>query len=158
VAALVWAGLFTSGCALTKDLLPPPKDTSQIHLTGDHWSPKSPRLQGQFTPYGKTSPFTITVLQIVDASGRTLFDRSSSPRSPLDSVFLDVPAGTYTVNYVCHVGPYPGRMVSTGSEQINTQLGTRYVVGVYDVVDDPSLPAQHSARTRCTAYFNPRTL
>ncbi|WP_421794259.1 hypothetical protein [Hydrocarboniphaga effusa] len=156
MAMLVAFGL--SGCAMTKDLLPPPKDVSQIHLTGDHWSPKSPKMRGQLAPFGKTSPFTITVMQVVDSSGRVAFDRNTSSRSLLDSVFLDVQPGRYTVNYVCHVGSYPGQPISQGSAQVDAQLGIRYVVGVFDVVENSYLPPQHPDRRRCTAYFDARTL
>lgn len=148
------------GCATVADLLPPPKHVAQIHLSGDHWSPKSPRLQGQNAPFGKTSPFTITVVRVTDDSGRSLYDRNNGDtRLPLlDSVFLDVPQGQYTVHYVCHVGSYPGLSITADSIRLAAVEGLRYIVGVYDVVENPSLPPQHPQRRRCSAHFDPRTI
>lgn len=133
---LATLSLLTSACVV-RDLLPVPDGISQIHLTGNHWSPNNPAMQAQGASFGKESPYTITVERITDsANGQVVFDRSQTQRSVIDSVYADVAPGSYRVEYSCVLTGYPGAHVSnlsTQSVMVSTRNRKRYNVGVYNV-------------------------
>lgn len=156
--------LLTSAC-MVRDLMPVPDGISQIHLTGNHWSPNNPAMQAQGAMFGKESPYTITVQRIVDsANGQAVFDRSATQRSLGDSVYADVAPGTYGVEYSCVLSGYQGAQVATLATvpvTVSTRNRKRYNIGVYSVsrerVADFGGMAKVPAGT-CTLSFVERSL
>lgn len=136
---LTLASVLTSACVV-RDLLPVPEGISQIHLTGNHWSPNTAFMQSIGATFGKESPYTITVQRITDgANGQLLFDRSQTPRSLVDSVYADVPPGTYRVEYTCVLSGYQGAHIAnlpTLPVMVSTRLRKRYNVGVFNVTNE----------------------
>lgn len=133
------AALLTTGCVV-RDLLPVPGGISQIHLTGNHWSPNSPAMKAMGARFGKESPYTITVQRITNpVSGQVVFDRAQTPRSLVDSVYADVPPGNYRVEYTCVLSGYKGARIlnlDTQPVMVTTREKKRYNVGIYAVSGD----------------------
>lgn len=161
---LATLSLLTSACVV-RDLLPVPAGISQIHLTGNHWSPNTPFMQSIGANFGKESPYTITVQRISDGSnGQIVFDRSQTPRSLIDSVYADVAPGNYQVEYSCELSGYQGAHIAnlrTQPVMVSTRTGKRYNVGVFNVTreawadfgGDVKVPAG-----TCTLSFVERSL
>ena len=139
VLTIAVLSLLTSACVV-RDLLPVPDGISQIHLTGNHWSPNNPAMQSMGAAFGKESPYTITVQRITDSrTGEAVFDRSQTPRSLIDSVYADVAPGAYRVEYTCVLTGYQGAQVAnlpTQPVMVSTRTGKRYNIGIYSVTRD----------------------
>jgi len=157
------AAAVTGGCV--RDLLPVPDGISQIHLTGNHWSPNNPSMQALGASFGKESPYTITVQRIVDAhSGVEVFNRAQSPRSLVDSVYADTSPGNYVVEYHCVLLGYKGEKVAdlaTRPVGLSTRSGKRYNIGVYAVSDERTVNFGGAAKLpagTCALSFVERSL
>jgi len=160
---LLTAAMATAGCV--RDLLPVPEGVSQIHLTGNHWSPNNPAMQAMQASFGKESPYTITVQRIVDAqSGVEVFNRAQSPRSLVDSVYADVAPGNYFVEYSCVLTGYKGEKVAdlaTKPVALTTSSRKRYNVGIYAVTAERTVSFGGAARLpagSCALSFVERNL
>lgn len=151
--------LLTSACIA--DLNPiVPEGTSKIHLTGNYWSPNNPRVKARGDIFGGESPYTIWVQRITDAgNGSVMFDRSQTPRSVIDSVYVSVPPGTYTVEYTCFLMGRNGERVAnlnTRPVTLTAKSGEKYNVGIYDVTTERTAnfggPADVPAGTCLLSY------
>jgi hypothetical protein len=161
---LATLSLLTSACVV-RDLLPVPAGISQIHLTGNHWSPNGPGMQAMGATFGKQSPYTITVQRITDASsGQIVFDRSQTPRSLVDSVYADVVPGSYQVAYTCELSGYQGARIAdlrTQPVMVSTRLKKRYNVGVLNVTNERTADFGSGVRVpagTCVLSFVERSL